>query len=56
VNLDPDRAAEAFRAEVRSWLAASLPDPPLPSVNTAEGFAAHREWERQLAAARLARH
>ena len=54
MNLDPDPDAEAFRAEVRSWLAASLPEPPLPSVNTAEGFAAHREWERKLAGARLA--
>jgi alkylation response protein AidB-like acyl-CoA dehydrogenase len=54
VNLDPDPQAEAFRAEVRAWLTASVPDPPLPSVNTAEGFAAHREWERALASARLA--
>ena len=54
MNLDPDPQAEAFRAEVRAWLTASVPDPPLPSVNTAEGFAAHREWERQLASARLA--
>lgn len=54
MNLDSDPAAEAFRAEVRAWLAASLPDPPLPSVNTADGFAAHREWERKLASARLA--
>ena len=54
MNLDPDPRAEAFRAEVRAWLTASVPDPPLPSVNTAEGFAAHREWERALAGARLA--
>jgi alkylation response protein AidB-like acyl-CoA dehydrogenase len=54
VNLDPDPQAEAFRAEVRAWLTAQLPDPALPSVNTAEGFAAHREWERRLASARLA--
>jgi alkylation response protein AidB-like acyl-CoA dehydrogenase len=54
VNLDPEPQAEAFRAEVRAWLTASVPDPPLPSVNTAEGFAAHREWERKLASARLA--
>jgi alkylation response protein AidB-like acyl-CoA dehydrogenase len=54
VNLDPDPRAEAFRAEVRGWLSANVPDPPLPSVNTGEGFAAHREWERNLASARLA--
>jgi alkylation response protein AidB-like acyl-CoA dehydrogenase len=43
-----------FRAEVRDWLAANLPAEPLPPVDTAEGFARHREWERELAAARLA--
>jgi len=52
--MDPDPAAEAFRAEVREWLAGHVPARPLPSVDTAEGFAAHREWERELAAARLA--
>ncbi|HEX9063590.1 MAG TPA: acyl-CoA dehydrogenase family protein [Streptosporangiaceae bacterium] len=43
-----------FRLEVRNWLRAHVPDPALPSVNTAEGFAAHRAWERELAAAGLA--
>jgi alkylation response protein AidB-like acyl-CoA dehydrogenase len=42
-----------FRAEVRDWLRAHVPAGPLPSVDTAEGFARHREWERELAAARL---
>jgi alkylation response protein AidB-like acyl-CoA dehydrogenase len=42
-----------FRAEVRDWLRAHVPAQPLPSVDTAAGFAAHREWERELAAARL---
>ncbi len=54
MNLDPDPQTEAFRAEVRGWLTARGPDPPLPSVHTAEGFAAHREWERTLAGAGLA--
>ncbi|HEX6932495.1 MAG TPA: acyl-CoA dehydrogenase family protein [Streptosporangiaceae bacterium] len=54
MNLDPDPRSERFRAEVRAWLAASVPDPPLPSVNTAAGFAAHRRWEQSLAAQRLA--
>ena len=44
----------SFRAEVREWLAAHVPDPPLPSLDTAEGFERHRAWERELAAARLA--
>jgi alkylation response protein AidB-like acyl-CoA dehydrogenase len=54
VDLDPNPADEAFRAEVRAGLASVLPRSPLPSVNTAEGFAAHREFERKLAEARLA--
>ena len=45
---------DAFRAEVRDWLAAHVPDPPLPSVDTAAGFERHRAWERELAAAGLA--
>jgi alkylation response protein AidB-like acyl-CoA dehydrogenase len=54
VNLDVDPPVRAFRDEVRAWLAANLPAGPLPSVNTASGFARHREWERTLADARLA--
>ena len=42
----------SFRAEARAWLTENVRK--LPSVNTAEGFAAHRDWERQLAEARLA--
>jgi alkylation response protein AidB-like acyl-CoA dehydrogenase len=45
---------DAFRAEVRDWLAAHVPATPLPSLDTAEGFEAHRARERSLAAARLA--
>ena len=39
---------EAFRADARAWLEANVPDPPLPSMDTAEGFEAHRQWERTL--------
>jgi len=39
---------EAFRQEARTWLEAHVPRPPLPSMDTAEGFQAHREWERTL--------
>ena len=42
-------AQEAFRAEARAWLDANVPREPLPSFDTAEGFEAHREWERRLA-------
>ena len=41
----------AFREQVREWLRANAPR--LSSVDTAEGFEAHREWERALAAQRL---
>lgn len=37
----------AFRAEARAWLRANVPT-GLGSMNTAEGFAAHRDWERKL--------
>jgi alkylation response protein AidB-like acyl-CoA dehydrogenase len=54
--VSPGLVAETgeFRAEVRDWLAEHVPPEPLPSVDTAQGFARHREWERELAAARLA--
>jgi alkylation response protein AidB-like acyl-CoA dehydrogenase len=39
---------DAFRAEARAWLTAHVPSEPLPSLDTAEGFAAHRAWERLL--------
>ncbi|MFF7526447.1 acyl-CoA dehydrogenase family protein [Streptomyces pseudovenezuelae] len=43
---------EAFRAEARAWLRAHVPASPLPSLETEEGFAAHRGWEAELAADR----
>ncbi|MEU1863351.1 acyl-CoA dehydrogenase family protein [Streptomyces gardneri] len=45
-------AEDAFRAETRAWLTAHVPAVPLPSLETEEGFAAHREWERTLFADR----
>ena len=45
-------AQEAFRAEARAWLAAHVPSEHLPSLDTAEGFEAHRAWEQTLAADR----
>ncbi|XRQ04702.1 acyl-CoA dehydrogenase family protein [Actinomadura welshii] len=53
MNLNFGAADEEFRAEVRAWLREHVPAEPLPSLETAEGFAAHREWERTLGAARL---
>jgi alkylation response protein AidB-like acyl-CoA dehydrogenase len=54
VNLDFDPPAQEFRAEVAAWLAEHVPAAPLPSVDTAEGFALHRAFEAELAAAGLA--
>ena len=43
-------AEQAFRAEIRAWLAAHVPSESLPDFDsTREGFEAHREWERTLA-------
>ncbi|WP_405839032.1 acyl-CoA dehydrogenase family protein [Streptomyces sp. NBC_01518] len=50
LDFTPDQ--EAFRAEAHAWLRAHVPTTPLPSLETADGFAAHRVWEAQLAADR----
>lgn len=52
VDLTHSPADEEFRAEARAWLRAHVPRSPLPSLETAEGFAAHRAWEAELAADR----
>src|SRR5271163_4296853 len=43
---------EQLRSEVRSWLEHHVPHPPLASLDTAEGFEAHRLWERIMFDAR----
>jgi alkylation response protein AidB-like acyl-CoA dehydrogenase len=53
MDLEFDEATSAFRAEVRAFLREHVPAPPLPSMDTPAGFAAHREWEHTLADARL---
>ncbi|MEU8847601.1 acyl-CoA dehydrogenase family protein [Streptomyces sp. NPDC048564] len=52
MDLTHSSADEAFRAEARAWLRAQVPPDPLPSLETEEGFAAHRAWEAGLAADR----
>jgi alkylation response protein AidB-like acyl-CoA dehydrogenase len=52
MDLDFTPAEDAFRAEARAWLTAHVPSVPLPSLETEEGFAAHRAWEAELAADR----
>jgi alkylation response protein AidB-like acyl-CoA dehydrogenase len=53
VDLDLDAETVAFRDEVRDFLAANVAAQRLPSMDTPEGFAAHRDWEHTLADARL---
>ncbi|HZU78448.1 MAG TPA: acyl-CoA dehydrogenase family protein [Acidimicrobiales bacterium] len=57
MDLRFDAEQERFRDEVRSWLEANVPRAgrggPLPSLDTAEGFEAHRAWERTMYDARL---
>ncbi len=40
---------QAFRAEVREWLAANVPPAPLLTLECEEGYHQHVGWERQLA-------
>ncbi|MFE7104911.1 acyl-CoA dehydrogenase family protein [Streptomyces sp. NPDC057575] len=52
MDLSGTEQEAAFRDEARRWLRANVPAVPLPSLETAEGFAAHREWEARLYADR----
>lgn len=51
MDLDLDASTLEFQAEVRAWLREHVR--PLSSLDTAEGFAEHRDWEHELAEARL---
>ena len=42
-------AQQAFRLEVREWLAANVPREKFGSYDTREGFEQHRAWEATLA-------
>ncbi|MDX1504756.1 MAG: acyl-CoA dehydrogenase family protein [Spongiibacter sp.] len=48
MNLNYTPKQQAFREEVRSWLAANVPAQALQSFDTEEGFQQHREWEAKL--------
>jgi alkylation response protein AidB-like acyl-CoA dehydrogenase len=54
MDLELSDSERAFRDEARAWLAEHVPRERLPSMDTAEGFRAHQEWERTLADARWA--
>jgi alkylation response protein AidB-like acyl-CoA dehydrogenase len=50
LDLTFSAAQRRFRAEVRAWMQAHVPASPLPTLESEAGFAAHRQWERTLAA------
>ena len=52
MDLNYTEQQQAFRAEIRQWLADNVPDQPLASFDTEEGFAQHRAWEARLNAGR----
>jgi alkylation response protein AidB-like acyl-CoA dehydrogenase len=54
MDLTYSEREEAFRQEARRWLEANVPKTPLPSGDTAEGFALHKTWEKKLFEARWA--
>jgi alkylation response protein AidB-like acyl-CoA dehydrogenase len=54
MDLAEPESHAALRAEVSEWLAANLPADPLPSLDTSDGFEAHRAWERRMYEAGLA--
>lgn len=49
IDLTFTQAQRNFRAEVRDWMQANVPQTPLRTLECAAGFAQHREWERTLA-------
>ncbi|WP_055628921.1 acyl-CoA dehydrogenase family protein [Streptomyces hirsutus] len=53
MDLELSPTETAFRDEARAWLKANVPAEPLRSMDTAEGFTAHQEWEARLADAKF---
>lgn len=48
IDLSDSPAEAEFRAEARTWLRQNAPPQDWPSGDTREGFALHKQWERQL--------
>jgi alkylation response protein AidB-like acyl-CoA dehydrogenase len=48
MDLSYTEKQQAFRLEVRDWLARHVPDQRLQSFDTEAGFAQHRKWEATL--------
>ncbi len=49
MNLEYTPEQQAFRAEVRAWMAAHVPKEPLITLECREGYDQHVAWERTLA-------
>jgi alkylation response protein AidB-like acyl-CoA dehydrogenase len=49
IDLHYSAKQREFRAEVRAWMEANVPRSALKTLESAEGFAQHRDWERRLA-------
>ncbi len=47
LNYTPEQ--DAFRTEIRQWLADNVPEKPLLTLEGEEGYHQHVEWERKLA-------
>lgn len=52
IDLHYTDTENAFRKEARDWLDENVPKQQLPSMDTAEGFELHRDWERKLSEGR----
>jgi alkylation response protein AidB-like acyl-CoA dehydrogenase len=48
MDLDLSQSQQAFRDEIRAWLADNVPAEPLAPISTQEGFTQHRAWEKRL--------
>lgn len=48
MNLSYTKDQNDFRQDIRHWLSEHVPEKPLPSLDTQDGFELHREWERTL--------
>ena len=48
MDLAYTESQQAFRKEIRAWLADNVPPEPLQTFDTEIGFSQHREWEAQL--------
>ncbi len=48
MQLDYSKEQNQFREQVRDWLHENVPRERLPSLDTEDGFALHRAWEKTL--------